>query len=514
MRKNLLELSELIILLAGLAFLLRLLIVIRDSVPFAYDMGRDLLWAKDIVFYKEPTLIGPAASIWGVYFGPLWYYFLSIPLFLSNGHPLSAVITVSLSLSLTGFLAYCWFHKYLSRFYALIFSIIILFSSQMINLSLFAFPANITPILTLCMIYFLFLAVTKNPLFISASFLSVSLIYHTEPPSAVVFTFIPIFIFFYFKLYRTRKLFKIAAISFFAYVLPFTPQILFELRNNFIQTRSLLAYFAGNNPSLSGQLPFLPRILDRAGIFFELFKESVSPQSNIIALLILLLIGFGLYHFIKTDRDKNLHILLKINVVSLLIIFIVFSVFITVEIKTWYLYGTFIFVAFLIVYALVGIRNKAAAVVFVVLFLGLNIFPYAKDERTANAKNDPAQLSNQLAAIEYIYDDSQGKPFSVYVYTPPIYDFSYQYLFWWQGVRFKKGLPVDFAYLPNQPRYVRNKELYSNGKIASTIYLILENSEQNEFYTKDSWLKNFDSYKLTKEIDINGAITVRKLNGI
>jgi len=59
-----------------------------------------------------------------------------------------------------------------------------------------------------------------------------------------------------------------------------------------------------------------------------------------------------------------------------------------------------------------------------------------------------------------------------------------------------------------------NKELYSNGKIASTIYLILENSEQNEFYTKDSWLKNFDSYKLTKEIDINGAITVRKLNGI
>src|SRR3990170_2666576 len=119
------------LLLIFAAIIFRVYLIFRDSVPFAYDMGRDLLWAKDIVFYKEPTLIGPAASIWGVYFGPLWYYFLSIPL---------------------------------------IFSIIILFSSQMINLSLFAFPANITPILTLCMIYFLFLAVTKNPLFISASF--------------------------------------------------------------------------------------------------------------------------------------------------------------------------------------------------------------------------------------------------------------------------------------------------------------------------------------------------------
>ncbi|MEK9147136.1 MAG: hypothetical protein AAB639_02980, partial [Patescibacteria group bacterium] len=56
------------------AAVLRIYLIARDSVPFAYDMGRDLLWTKDIVFYQTPTLIGPAASIWGVYFGPLWFY--------------------------------------------------------------------------------------------------------------------------------------------------------------------------------------------------------------------------------------------------------------------------------------------------------------------------------------------------------------------------------------------------------------------------------------------------------
>ena len=93
------------------ATLLRIYLITRDSVPFAYDMGRDLLWAKDISFYHIPTLIGPAASIWGVYFGPLWYYFLSIPLLISGGNPLSAVFVTASTIILTGALAYFLFFK-------------------------------------------------------------------------------------------------------------------------------------------------------------------------------------------------------------------------------------------------------------------------------------------------------------------------------------------------------------------------------------------------------------------
>src|SRR3972149_5103487 len=108
----------LVILLA--AAVLRVFIIVRDSVPFAYDMGRDLLWAKDIAFYHIPTLIGPAASIWGVYFPPLWYYLLAIPLLLSGGHPLSAVYTTAAIITLTGILAFSFFKKYLGNFYAFI----------------------------------------------------------------------------------------------------------------------------------------------------------------------------------------------------------------------------------------------------------------------------------------------------------------------------------------------------------------------------------------------------------
>src|SRR3989344_2754944 len=191
-----------IILVLTLAILLRIYLIIRDSVPFAYDMGRDLLWAKDISFYHIPTLIGPAGSIWGVYFGPLWFYFLSIPLLISGGHPISAVYFTASTIILTGALAYFLFFKYIGKRLAFILAIIILFSAALINISTFAFHANLLPLLTFLTIYFCFLAIVKNPIYISLSFLFVSLMFHADPAPAVVFTSIPMFVFWFFKLYK------------------------------------------------------------------------------------------------------------------------------------------------------------------------------------------------------------------------------------------------------------------------------------------------------------------------
>src|SRR3989344_7389979 len=108
-----------IIIAAVAATIFRVYLIFRDSIPFAYDMGRDLIWTKDIAFYKIPTLIGPAGSIWGVYFGPLWFYFLSIPLFLSGGNPISAVYASLVTVVAAGFLAYFLFKNYFSYKYSL-----------------------------------------------------------------------------------------------------------------------------------------------------------------------------------------------------------------------------------------------------------------------------------------------------------------------------------------------------------------------------------------------------------
>jgi len=496
-------------LLVTLATLFRVYLILRDSVPFPYDMGRDLLWTKDIAFYHTPTLIGPAASIWGVYFQPFWYYFLSIPLLLTGGNPLSAVYTTAATVLLTGVLAFSLFRKYLSKTYIVTLTVLLLFSSNLINISTFAFHANQLPILMLLATYFIYLSKIKSPLYLPLAFLSASLMFSADPAPAVAFTLVPILAFSYFRLYKGQKALATFIASAAAFTLPFLPQILFELRNGLVQTKSLVAYFAGSNPSLSGQLPILERIPNRFFVYFDFFKISFAPQ-KFTAIILLAITLVGLYRFIKNNGNKNLSILFKINLSIFIITFLINTFLVTVEIKSWYLYGLTVNAAFLIVFALIGIKSKLITFIFLALFLIANLLPFAKMERLQKAKADPATLNNQLKAIDLIYKDATT-PFSVYVYTPSIYDLNYQYLFWWQGIKNKKGLPSDFVYLPQKPNYVRNKSKYSaSPKLENTIYLIVENAPENEFYTSVDWQTNFNNYKIVWEKNISGAIKIQK----
>ncbi|MEX2028216.1 MAG: hypothetical protein WD988_01840 [Candidatus Curtissbacteria bacterium] len=495
-----------LIIITALAVFIRIFLIVRDSFPFAYDMGRDLLWAKDISFYYTPTLIGPAASIWGVYFQPFWYYFLALPIRLFSPHPVSAVLVTAGAVVLTGVLAIVLFRKYLNPLYALVFGILLFFSNTLVNISTFAFHANLLPLLTLLTTYFLFLSAVKNPKYFALAALAIAFMFSADPAPAVTFTLIILCMFFYLKIFKSTQA-TVLAIT--ASVLPHIPQLLFELRNNFIETRSLISYFAGNNPSLSGQLPLLERIPNRLSLYFASLKTDLAPNT-LFAIALLALTVFGIYRFQKTNVDKNLSILFKINLFIIVLSFLVNTFLITVEIKNWYLFGMIVNFSILIVFALLGLRSKLTTFIFLILFLVVNLVPFASNDKIVNAKNDPAQLSNQLAALDHIYTDGE-RPFSVYVYTPSVYDHNYQYLFWWWGTIREKGLPSDFAYLPQQPDYVRNKSKYAPlTKQAKTIYLIIENARQNEFYTDIAWQNNFSDYKIVWEKNINGAIRLQK----
>lgn len=494
------------------AIVLRVYLVLRDSVPFAYDMGRDLLWSKDIAFYHIPTLIGPAASIWGIYFPPFWYYFLAPFLIISNGNPLSAVFAVSVAVILSGLLSFVLFRKVLGSFFAFTLMVLILFSSNLINISTFAFHANLLPLLTVLMIYFCFLAVAKNPSFIALALFVTSVMFSADPAPAVVFSFVPVVVFIFFKLYKAANFFKVLLHSIIAYTIPFIPQIIFELRNNAIETRSLIGYFSGTNPSLSGQLPFVPRALNRLEVFLDFFSANFTGSYKPLGLLLLVAATFGVYRSFKLIKNQKVKILLSINLLCVLSAFLIYTVLFTVEVKNWYLYGLSIPTAFLIVFALYSFKkNKLLIFIFLSIYLTVNLLHFFNWEKRFLGLSDPAQLVNQLLATDTIYKDVKDNQFSVYVFTPPIYDLNYQYLIWWQGARLKKGLPSEFAYLPNQPEYVRNKQNYSqNPKTSDLIYLIIENSPENPNYSQKEWLKKFQDYKIVWDKNINNAITVQK----
>ncbi len=499
------------------ALALRVFLVLRDSAPFAYDMGRDLLWTKDIAFYLTPTLIGPAASIWGVYFGPFWYYFLAFPLFISNGHPLSAVLAAAVAVVLTGHLSYIFFKKYLGKFYAYTLMILLLFNSSLINISTFAFHANVLPLLTLLMLYFCFLAVINNPKYIALAFLSASLMFSADPAPAVVASFVPVVSFIYFKLYK-KDFVPAFLYSIIAYAAPFIPQMLFELRNNFIETRSLLAYFLGTNPSLSGALPIIERIINRADVFSNFFSSGFASGNNLYALLLLIFTSLGLYRFLKSPQNPQSQkrtesqVLFKLAIICLAVSAFIFTFPFNVEVKNWYLYGISVPISILIAFSISALKKQKLLVYFLLgSYVFINLIHFFNWDKRNLGYRDPAQLINQVSALNYIYEDAASSKFAVYIFTPPIYDLQYQYLFWWQGIRLKKGLPTEFAYLPNQPEYVRNKTRYAvSPKISNTIYLIIENSSENPNYSKKEWLKKFRDYKIVWDKNINNAITIQK----
>lgn len=493
------------------AIFLRIYLISRDSIPFAYDMGRDLLWTKDIAFYHTPTLIGPAASIWGVYFGPFWYYFLSIPLLLANGNPVFPVLVSGSTIVLTGIFAFVLFRKYLGKTSAFVLMALILFSAKLINISTFAFHANLLPLLTLLTIYFCYLSVIKNKYYIAASLLSTSLMFSADPAPAIVFLAIPLFVYFKFKLFKKGNILKTIILSAASFILPLLPQMLFELRNNFIETKALLAYFSGTNHSLSGSLPLLERIPNRLEIYFDLFRSSFIPTSNFFAACVLIVLVIGLVKFYVSKKNIYLEYLFKLILYSFVLTFLIFTFVTNLEIKDWYLHGVIILMSFLVVFALYPLKsNKNVLIPLITLFTFVNILPAFSSKKIQQARSDPATLRNQLQAVDIVYGDN-ASTYSVYVFSPPIYDLNYQYIFWWQGVRKNRGLPSDFAYLPNAPDYVRNKKIYTQGtREENTIYLIIENAPANQFYSKSDWLANFRQYRVVWQKNINDAIIVEK----
>jgi hypothetical protein len=343
------------------------------------------------------------------------------------------------------------------------------------------------------------------------SALLASLNFHLEPTTAI-FTTITLIIFLFLNLKLLKNL-KVLITSILTFVIPFIPQIIFELRHSFLQTKSLILYFQGENQTLMGKLPILPRINDRLFNFFDLFKQSIFISNAHVALLILLVTIIALVILFKT---KAVFVILLNLIVSLMGFIFLFSP----ELKSWYVRGLPVAYCLLvaIVFDLVLEKfKKLKVVIFVILilifFANTNPLSRTKHIFSGYPEGNPGTFKNQVLAVDWIYKDAKGEDFNVYVYTPPIYDFQYQYLFWWYGKKTYHYEPYEYSYLPDKKDYIKYKDLYfpkeyKNKKSPRLFYLIIEPDEQKERIL--GWLAYFkESHTLSKVI-LPGQIGLEK----
>ena len=151
----------------------RLSPIIDQSVPYTFDQGRDFLKVEQIVRYHNMTFIGPTTGIQGLFHGAWWYYFLAVPYFVSQAHPLGFVSFIFI-ISLLQYLLFSWFlKKEFSTEAAVVFASVVATSPYFISTSVFVISSVMTLPFILLFFYFLYRYFeNKNTKYIFLQFLS------------------------------------------------------------------------------------------------------------------------------------------------------------------------------------------------------------------------------------------------------------------------------------------------------------------------------------------------------
>ena len=502
--------------------LLALPVIISGRFTFVFDMGRDLLWTRNMVELKKPTLIGPWGSIAGIYFGPGWYYLLSIPYILTSGDPRGSAIVPLMGNIVSICLGWWWLGRKKHYIAANIWAVLYASSSIIVSLSSFPFHANLLPLVTL--VFFVGLSESK---FFPLSALSASLTYHLEPAAGIMLT---IFLFLFaivslLQSFERLKLLKFLqplglkqiSISIIIFVIPFLPQTLFELRHDFIQTKSLAAYFKGENTSLGGILPLGQRVIERVDKIAGTLSYTVFPLSGIwqqrliLAIyLLLIIIMIKKYRF-----DKFVHSFSLLVSCLLLFHYLAYVIIFPAELKGWYISGfsaIFILSSALVIEKIY--RDNVALAVLTIL--GISLISSRPLTRVKDWLQKPPAaaetLAAQLEAVDWIYADAitRAEPFSVYTYTPPIYDYTFQYLLWWRGSKQNQILPAEYAYKPRETTYLPDKEKFISKEWrpedAEFIYLVIEQGGSVNQLT--GWLGGFVNLSNINTREFPSGITV------
>ena len=302
-----------LILFLVLAVLLRLPYLLGQEVAFDYDHGRDALAVAHLTRLLKLKFIGPWTSIPGLFFGPLYYYLLAPLSLITNGHPLSQAWMMFLLVVIQIYLAY----KHFGFFEGLIIATAPAFVTLSIGSSN-AFPMTLVTWLLLIGLKPIIdkKLISSRQVFWLGVILSLG--FHFS--SALAIFLVPAVFIILIK-NRIKLNLKQFLLGILGFGLVFLPQILFEIKNNFIEVKGVVEYLKfGEKHKLTlskfkymiGQighelklasLPeignyYLGEMIVALGLIWMWFKKiKLKYFFELLVLIIIPMIGFSGLHY-------------------------------------------------------------------------------------------------------------------------------------------------------------------------------------------------------------------------
>ncbi len=423
-----------------LGFFLRAQETLSGNFLFLLDSGRDMMDVKKIVFDQKITLIGPYTSLGGVFQGPLYYYLLAIPTFLFKGNPWGNIFLMLIISLLTMAVTFFFMRKYFGLIPAVITLAFFAVSPEAIAAATFFWNPHPMWLIISFYIFALYGSVNKSRPMMLFLFPLIALSFHFEMAFGVFLLAATIIYILIFKRFLFKeRYFWIGAIGSLIF---FIPQILFDLRHDFIMTRSVLDILNGNNHGLvasSDKVGLIVNMFSNLNTFKDNFSSAFinyKPFTNFSNVIFVLSFGIFIYAFRQKSFSKEEEKFLHLSLYVAAIIFI-FGLFYPFPLRYWFLTGfqVFYFVSIGLLLAKIYKFNFGKIIIAIIgcIFLATSIIRLNVLYFNPPDDGGVAKIKGKEAAIDYIYQDAGSNKFNILIFTPPVMTDAYNYLFWWYG---------------------------------------------------------------------------------
>lgn len=449
-----------------LAVLIRFL-YFPDNVYFGYDQARDAFISQSILM-GDLKIVGPPTSVPGLFHGPLYYYIFAPIYFIAGGNPeaVSAFLRVvnAVGVLIVFFIGSAIFNRKVGLMSALLFA----FSFEQTQFAIYLNHPSLAVISVLIFYLGLALLFFKNyqkGFLISVVGLGLSLQFEMAE-AYLILTFLLMLIIFRSKLKLvSKKNYLISALSFLAIILTF---VISEVKFKFQNLTTILSIFSGSSKNT-------PLFQNLQLINFRTLNDNlVSFEQVTFIVVALLLLGL----FLNLYRGK-----FRMELIFLIIWF--FSGNIpyykdTAELPLYYhIAGStaalLVFTGFLI-FQLSKYSKLFPLLLLIPIISNLSLITTLNPKGSIPAINVQSGmlLSDQKKVLDYMYTKADGKEFSVYGLTMPLYiNMTWAYLFEWYGKR-------TYGYLPiwggeNASGYYGNLKVEkANSKLPETRFFVME----------------------------------------
>ncbi len=397
--------------------------MVKGSIIFHTDIARDFLLMEDMLVSGKPTLIGPrSGGIPGVFHGPLWL-FVNLPIFIISGGNPVATGWFWVFLFLVSLIVTFWVGKRMFSTETGLIAVLLVAASASESISSLFNPFGAV-ILSPLFFFFFVQYVDKQTvrdlllcLFILGLIIQFQMAFGV--PLLVLISF-PLF----YVMVKKRNFFHI--FSFFILLLPLSTFILFDLRHDMLQAKSVFAYIGGTENMLKLKLHQILFLFMRIK---EMLFNSVSMfvRGNFYASVVsIFILGVSFIKLIHNPKIKernwffySFYLYIGYWVLTLLFKGTIWS----------YYYWPFLPLLAIMFTAMVLKTNKNLATY--ILLIGVVVL-----NLSASVKQIIAEEGNYIRSGSWLYYynqaqklfiDSGKEDFGYYIYTADQFGYSTRY---------------------------------------------------------------------------------------